>query len=82
MDDVLTENTKIFIKEIAKNYIKNNYEKYISNNENINELTYPRINLESFINFFIKVFCKNISSTDYYNESYIKKFIDDYIENK
>lgn len=86
MNETLTENTKIFIKKIAQNHIKNNYSNYISNDEDINDLIYPKINLESFVDFFVKVFYKNISNkedcnTDY-NESCIKKFIDDYFQNK
>ena len=57
MDDVLTENTKIFIKEIAKNYIKNNYEKYISNND---KCEYPKIGLEDFTDFIVRVCYNNI----------------------
>ena len=68
MNDTLTENTKMFIKEIAKNHIKNNYSNYTSNNEDINDLIYPKINLESLVDFFVKVFYKNISNTDNYNE--------------
>lgn len=64
MNDTLTKNTKIFIKEIAKN----NYSNYTSNNESINDLIYPKINLESLVDFFVKVFYKNISNTDNYNE--------------
>lgn len=64
MNDTLTKNTKMFIKEIGKN----NYSNYTSNNEDINDLIYPKINLESLVDFFVKVFYKNISNTDNYNE--------------
>ena len=30
MNNIITENTKKCIKDIAKNHIKNNYENYIS----------------------------------------------------
>jgi len=53
MNNTLTENTKIFIKEIVKNHIKNNYHEYISNE---NKPEYPKIN---FIDFFTKVYYNN-----------------------
>lgn len=57
MNDVITENSKKFIKDIAKNHIKNNYENYISNND---KCEYPKIGLEDFTDFIVRVCCNNI----------------------
>jgi len=82
MNNILIDDTKIdhkqkiFIYEIAKNHIINNYEKYISNS---NKPEYPKINLEDFVNFFVKAYYKNISKTNF-NELYIKNLIDIYFE--
>ena len=59
MNDVITENTKKFIKDIAKNHIKNNYENYISNND---KCEYPKIDLEDFTDFIVRVCCNNIDN--------------------
>ena len=57
MNNIITENTKKCIKDIAKNHIKNNYENYISNND---KCEYPKIYLEDFTDFIVRVCCNNI----------------------